>query len=65
MITKFEGTYLDWLRFCSQYDTEIDKSNLSAVGKFSYLKVLLNTKLRALIDGLQFNTEGYERAKNV
>ena len=65
MITKSEGTYLDWLRFWSQYDTEIDKSNLSAVGKFSYLKVLLNTKLRALLDGLQFNTEDYERAKNV
>ena len=65
VITKFESPHLDWLRFWSQYDTEIDKSNLSAVGKFSYLKELLNPRLRALIDGLPFNTEGYERAKNI
>ena len=49
----------------SQYDMEIDKSNLSAVGKFSYLKELLDPRARALINGLSFNTEGYERAKNI
>ena len=28
---KFKGMHLDWLHFWSQYDTEIDKNNLSAV----------------------------------
>ena len=65
VITKFEGTHLDWLRFWSQFETEIDKSNISSVGKFSYLKELLNPKIRTLIDGLPFTTEGYERAKNI
>ena len=31
--TEFEDTYLDWLCFWSQYDTEIDRSNLSVTGK--------------------------------
>ena len=65
VITKFDGTHLDWLRFWNQYETDIDKSNISAVGKFSYLKELLNPKVRVLIDGLPFTTEGYERAKNI
>ena len=65
VITKSEGTHFDWLRFWSQYDTEIGKSNLSTGGNFSYLKELLNPRVRALIDGLLFNTEGYERAKNI
>ena len=34
VITKFEGTHLDWLRFWSQYDTEVGKSNLSTGGIF-------------------------------
>ena len=63
VITKFEGTNLDWLRFWSQYHTEIDKSNLSASGKFSYLKELLNPRVRALIDGLLFNTKGQTEGK--
>ena len=65
VITKSEGTHLDWLRFWGQYDTEVGKSNLSTGGNFSYLKELLNPRVRALIDGLLFNTEGYERAKNI
>ena len=64
VITKFEGTHLHWMCFQSQYDTDVDKSNPSVVGKFSDLKELLNLRVRALIDGL-FNTETYERAKNI
>ena len=33
--------------------------------KFAYLKELIPPKLQADIDGLPFNTEGYERPKNI
>ena len=36
-----------------------------AVTKFAYLKELLEPKVRQGIDGLQFTTEGNERAKNI
>ena len=63
IISQFDGTHLDWFRFWNQYETQIDKSGLSPISKFSYLKELLAPKARVLIDGLPFTTEGYERAK--
>ena len=65
MISTFEGTNLDWLRFWSQFETEIDCADITTVSKFSYLKELFIPKVRALTDGLPFNTEGYERTKTV
>jgi len=38
---------------------------MAAVTKFAYLKDLLEPKVRAVIDGLPFSSEGYERAKNI
>lgn len=64
-ITKFQGTFLDWMRFWNQFETEIDKAKLTQVAKFSYLKELLVPSVRASIDGLPFTTEGYERAKAI
>ena len=64
-ITKFQGTHLDWLRFWSQFETEIDKATITQVAKFSYLKELLVPRVRSAIDGLPYNTEGYERAKAI
>ena len=64
-ITKFQGTFLDWMRFWNQFETEIDKAKLTQVAKFSYLKELLVSSVRASIDGLPFTTEGYERAKAI
>ena len=65
VISQFEGTHLDWFRFWHQYETQIDKSGLSPISKFSYLKELLAPKARVLIDGLPFTTKGYERAKDI
>ena len=42
---------------------QIDKSGLSPISKFSYLKELLAPKVRVLNDGLPFTTVGYERVK--
>ena len=44
---------------------EIDQVDITTVSKFSYLKELVISKVRALVDGLSFNTEGYERAKAI
>ena len=65
VITKFQGTHIDWQRFWGQIEAEIDKSGIGQVAKFSYLKELLVPKVRAVIDGLPFNREGYTRAKNI
>ena len=64
-ITKFIGNHLDWMRFWSQFETETDRSSLSPVAKFSYLKKILEPKARSMIDGLPFTSEGYNRAKSI
>ena len=62
VIAPFQANYLDWLRFWNEFNAEIEKSALPAVSKFSYLKELRAPKAKVLINGLPFNTEGYERA---
>ena len=65
IISKFQGTHLDWYRFWNQFEAEIDRVKIDSVTKFSYLKELLMPKVRAYIEGLPFTTEGYERAKQI
>ena len=57
-ITKLEGTVLHWFRFWNQFETEINQVQISPLSKFSYLKELLAPKVRLLIDGLAFTSEG-------
>ena len=42
VITKFEGTCLDWARFWNQFEAEIDTANILQITKFSYLKQILH-----------------------
>ena len=65
VITKFDGTPQDWVRFWGQFETQIDKSSTPEVTKFSYLKELVDLKVRNLIDGLPFTPEGYKKAKDL
>ena len=65
IITKFNGTFIDWFRFWNQYEAEIDSSDISPVSKFSYLKELVITPVRANIDALPLISEGYERAEQI
>ena len=65
IITKFNGTFTDWMRFWNQYEAEIDNSDVSPVTKFSYLKELVIPSVRANIDALPLTSEGYERAKQI
>ena len=64
-ITKFKGNHVDWTRFWIQFETEIDRSSLSPVAEFSYLKEFLEPKARSMIDGLLFTSEGYNRANSI
>ena len=63
VITPFNGTHANWLRFWNQFEAEIDSTQIPTVTKFSYLKELVKKKVRT--DGLPFNSEGYEQAKNI
>ncbi|XP_028415015.1 uncharacterized protein LOC114538094 [Dendronephthya gigantea] len=65
VISKFNGNYTDWTRFWEQYEASIGGTDISSVTKFSYLKELLEPKVRALVDGLPLTTEGFERARNI
>ena len=42
LITKFNGTHLDWVCFWNQFKSGIEKSELSPASKFSYLKELVS-----------------------
>ena len=65
VITKFDGTPQDWMRFWGQFETQIEKSSASEVTQFSYLTELLILKVGNLIDGLPFTPEGYQKAKDL
>ena len=63
VISKFEGTPQDWVRFSGQFSSQIESTSEPATTKFSYLKELVDVKVRKLIDGLPFIEEGYLKAK--
>ena len=65
VITKFNGTHLDFGRFWNQFEAEIDNDECAEVTKFSYLKELLVPNVRTAIDGLPFTNEGYRKAKEI
>ena len=64
-ITKFNGTYQDWIRFWGQFEETIDKTGVPNVTKFSYLRQLLNAQVRRTVEALPFTSEGYNRAKSI
>ncbi|XP_020605746.1 kinesin light chain-like [Orbicella faveolata] len=53
-VTKYDGTYEQWLPFWNKFCAEIESTNLAPVTKFTYLKELLQPQVRADIDGLPF-----------
>lgn len=44
-ISKFSGTFTEWLPFWNMFELEIGSANLLAVSKFVYLKELLESKV--------------------
>ena len=45
-ISRFQGTHLDWTRFWSLFESQIDNSEISYEEKFSCLKELVIPKVR-------------------
>ena len=50
------------MRFWGEFEVQIHKAEASAVTKFSYLKELVELKVRKLIDELPFTDAVYEKA---
>ena len=66
IISKFEGTALDWFRFWNQFEIEIDQQDyIIPVTKHSYLKEFSLPHVCKLVNSLPFTSEGYSRAKAV
>ena len=51
--------------FWGQFSASIDSIYISEVMKFSYLKELVEPKIRTFIIGLPFTTERYKKAKKI
>ena len=60
-ISRFQGNHLDWVRFWSLFQTQIDEAPMSDEAKFSYLKEFVIQKVRATIEKLPVDSEGYKR----
>ena len=65
VISKFESTALDWFHIWNQFETDIEKQDISPVNKFPYLKEFLFSQVHKLIDSLHFTPEGYSSAKTI
>ena len=62
VLTKFDGSYMNWPKFWGQLSEAIDKSTIA---KFTYLLELLEPKVNRCIEALPFAPEGYNRAKAI
>ena len=58
IIATSNGTHIDWFKFWDYLKCETDRSELSAVSKFFDLKELVSSKVRVIIDGLPFTSQG-------
>lgn len=58
VISKFNGSPMDWPRFWGQFTENIEKSSIAPVTKFAYLRELLAPKVRPTIEALPFTPEG-------
>ena len=65
VISKFEGTALDWFRFWNQFESEVDKHDISPVTECSYLTEFSFPQVRKPTDGLPLTSEGYSMAQIV
>ncbi|XP_028408717.1 uncharacterized protein LOC114531281 [Dendronephthya gigantea] len=65
VISKFDGSFMDWPRFWGQFSEAIDKSLIAPITKFTYLRELLGHKAKRCVETLPFTSEGYNRAKSI
>ena len=65
VITKFDGTYMDWPRFWGQLEETINKTSIPNVTKFTCLRELLNNKVKKTVEALPSSVKGYNGAKTI
>ncbi len=65
VITKFDGSCMNWPRFGGQFSEAIDKISVAPITKFTYLLELLERQAKRCVEALPFNPEGYNRAKAI
>ena len=65
VITKFNGSHMDWPRFWGQFSENIDKTSVAPITKFTYLRELVTHQVSRTIEALPFTAEGYNRAKSI
>ena len=65
VISKFDGSFMDWPRFWGQFSEAIDKSSIAPISKLTYLLELLEPKVKRSVEALPFTAEGYNRAKAI
>ena len=69
VISKFEGSYMDWPRFCmgAVYRRYRQKFYCAyqAITNFTYLLELLSPKVKICVESLPFSPEGYNRANAI
>lgn len=66
VLTKFNGTRLDWFRLWNRLQAEIDSNvTISNIMKFLHLKELAVLSVHASIEGIQFKIDGYQKAKSI
>ena len=65
VISKFDGSCMNWPKFWGQFSEAIDKSSVAPITKFTYLLELLEPQAKRCVEALPFNPEGYNRAKAI
>ena len=65
VITKFDGSHMDWPRFWGQFSENIDKTSVAPITKFTCLRELVTPQVSQTIEALPFTAEGYNREKSI
>ena len=65
VITKFNGSHMDWPRFWGQFSENMDKTSVAPITKYTYLRELVAPQVGRTIEALPFTAEGYNRAKSI
>ena len=65
-LKPFDGDIINSKPFWDQFNASIHSNNIiSKIGKFSYLKTLLNEGASGCISGLTLTTENYDKAVKI
>lgn len=65
VITKFDGSHMDWPRFWGQFSENIDKTSVAPITKFTCLRELVTPQVSQTIEALPFTAEGYNCEKSI